>query len=94
MLNLNQEKFSQIVQTALAHISDSKRWRNAIVRAAVEIEVNPFMEWKDGALLILSPSNEIYEANGTCQCKAFASGQPCWHRAAARLIERYNETSH
>jgi hypothetical protein len=43
------------------------------------------------ALLILSGSNEIYRANGTCQCKAFSHGQPCWHRAAARLIERYNE---
>jgi hypothetical protein len=76
VLNLNQEKFSQVLKTALANVADSKRWRNAIVRAVVEIEVNPFMVWKDGALLILSPSNEIYEANGTCGCKAFVVVSP------------------
>jgi hypothetical protein len=94
MLNINQERFANVVQMALVKANDSKRWRNAIVRAAVEIEVNPYIEWKDNSLLILSSSNEIYEANGSCQCKAFANGQPCWHRAAARLVERYNETSH
>ena len=51
--------------------------------------------YHDGdVLLVLSESGEIYRVNGVCQCKAFANGQPCWHRAAARLIERYNETSH
>lgn len=94
MLNINQDKFSEVVQTALLNAQDSKRWQKAIVRAAVEIQVNPFMEWTNGALLILSPSNEIYEANGSCQCKAYAQGFPCWHRAAARLVKRYNETSH
>jgi hypothetical protein len=59
-----------------------------------ELQSNPYMEWQDGALLILSPSNEIYEANGTCQCRAYLSGYPCWHRAAARIVERYKETSH
>lgn len=61
MLNLNQEKFAGTVETALAKASTSKRWRNAIVRTAVELEVNPYMQWKNGALLILSSSNEIYE---------------------------------
>ena len=28
------------------------------------------------------------------QCRAYLNHQPCWHRAAARLVERYNETSH
>jgi hypothetical protein len=26
-----------------------------------------------------------------CQCQAFTHGQPCWHRAAARLVRRYHE---
>ncbi len=50
-----------------------------------------FMHYDGHALVILSESNEIYSANGTCQCKAFAHGKPCWHRAAARLVTRYNE---
>ena len=88
-----------VIQEAFNHVSDGKakdarRWQHAIARAAVEIEVNPYMTMKDDALLILSPSNEIYEANGRCQCKAYMNGFPCWHRAAARLVKRYNETSH
>lgn len=94
MLNLNQQRFMDVVEMALLKAGTSKRWRNAIVRAAVEIEVNPFIEWKENAVLILSSSNEIYEANGSCQCKAYESGFPCWHRAAARLLQRYAETSH
>lgn len=94
MLNINQDKFSEVVQTALLNASDSKRWQKAIVRAAVEIQANPFMSWRNDSLLILSPSNEIYEANGVCQCKAYSQGFPCWHRAAARLVRRYNETAH
>ncbi|MET0466768.1 MAG: SWIM zinc finger family protein [Chitinophagaceae bacterium] len=53
------------------------------------------MHFDGHALLILSDSNEIYTANGTCQCKAFQNGRrPCWHRAAARLVKRYTEASH
>lgn len=83
-----------VVEMALAKAGSSKRWRNAIIRAAVEIEVNPFIEWKGDSVLILSSSNEIYEANAACQCKAYESGFPCWHRAAARLLQRYSEPSH
>jgi hypothetical protein len=49
------------------------------------------MHYDGHALIILSPSNEIYEANGACQCRAFKNHQPCWHRAAARIVERYQE---
>jgi len=52
------------------------------------------MHYDGHALIILSGSNEIYSANGTCQCKAYEKGFPCWHRAAARLVERYMETAH
>jgi hypothetical protein len=52
------------------------------------------MHFDGDALLVLSESGEIYRANGACQCKAYANSQPCWHRAAARLVKRYNETSH
>lgn len=28
----------------------------------------------------------IYTANGTCQCRAYETHTPCWHRAASRLL--------
>lgn len=90
MLNINENKMSQVTQAAFDKAQGSKRWQNAIAKAKTEIENNVFMEWQNDSLLILSASNEIYTANGTCQCKAYAQGQPCWHRAAARLVKRYH----
>ncbi len=92
MMNLNQETMQEVIQEAFEKTS-SLRWQMAIAKARREIEDNPFMHYDGSALLVLSPSGEIYSANGACQCKAYRQGQPCWHRAAARLVERYNETS-
>jgi hypothetical protein len=94
MLNIDQDRMQQVAQGAFNRAQGSQRWQRAIVRAKVELEANPFIAWTGAALVIWSPSNEIYEANGACQCKAYSQGQPCWHRAAARLVQRYNETSH
>lgn len=94
MLEINQDKMEKVIQEAFNRVKCSRRWRTAIVKAKQQIESNPYIHFDGQALLILSPSGEIYTANGTCQCKAYMSGQPCWHRAAARLVERYNETSH
>jgi len=36
----------------------------------------------------------VYVADLTCHCKAYQHGRkPCWHRAAARLLLRYFESS-
>jgi hypothetical protein len=93
-MNIDQNRMQQVAQEAFDKVSDSRRWQIAIVKAKQQIEENPYIHFDGRALLILSPSGEIYTANGTCQCRAYVNGQPCWHRAAARLIERYNETSH
>ncbi len=98
-MNLNQTKLEEIIQAAFdaATVSggrDALRWQMAVARAKQELESNPFIHFDGDALLILSPSNEIYRANGTCQCKAFKNRQPCWHRAAARIVERYHQSSH
>lgn len=93
MVNINQSRFEQVVQNAFDKVSGNRRWETAIVKAKQQIEVNPYLHFNGNSLLILSPSGEIYTANSSCQCKAFANGHPCWHRAAARLVQRYNETS-
>ncbi|MET0466892.1 MAG: hypothetical protein ABW007_27270 [Chitinophagaceae bacterium] len=86
---------NEVIQQAFDKVSGDRRWETAIVKAKQQIESNPFMHFDGHALLILSDSNEIYSANGTCQCKAYRNGRrPCWHRAAARLIKRYAEASH
>jgi hypothetical protein len=94
MMNLNETRLNEVIAAALASVADNKRWRNAITKAAEMIERNPYMHWTGNSLLMLSESGEIYEANGVCQCKAFRSGQPCKHRAAYKLMKRYNEVAH
>lgn len=94
MMNIDEGRMLSVIQAAYDRVSGSRRWEVAIAKAKQEIESNPFMHFDSQSLLILSPSGEIYTANASCQCKAYAKGQPCWHRAAARLIQRYNETLH
>lgn len=89
---INHEIFNQVVNEAMAKAAHSTRWQNAIRRAADEIESNPYLSLQDDGLLILSStSGEIYKSNGVCQCRAFANGQPCKHRAMYRLVQLYNE---
>ena len=75
---------------------DARRWQTAIAKAKRQLEENPYIHDEGDALLILSPeSNQIYHSNGSCQCEAWNKGKfPCWHRAAHRLVRRYQELSH
>jgi hypothetical protein len=93
-MNIEQSRMEAVIQEAFDKVAGSLRWQIAIAKAKQQIEENPYMHFDGNALLILSPSGQIYTANGVCQCKAYRNGQPCWHRAAARLVEWYNETSH
>ncbi len=98
----NKDRFGKVIADSLSKIEQTvpdaqakKRWINAIAKAAAEIEQNGvFMTWQneDHSLLIWSQkSNNIYTANGVCQCRAFEQGSPCFHRAAARLVRLYME---
>jgi hypothetical protein len=89
----NKDKFGKVVADRIAKIeltvTDAgmkKRWINAIAKATAEIEANGvFMTYQpeDHSLIIWSQkSNNIYTANGVCQCRAFEQGIPCFHRAA------------
>lgn len=91
MMNIDADRMREVIQDAFDKASGSLRWQTAIVKASQQLESNPYIHYDGHALLILSPSNEIYSANGTCQCRAYRNRQPCWHRAAARLVERYAE---
>ena len=92
---IGSDAICKVIETS-ATDSLAKRWTNAIDRAVREIENNPYLEYnaEKNELLIMSvnTSGNVYVANGKCQCKAFVEfGQPCWHRAAARLIRLYFE---
>jgi hypothetical protein len=94
---INRELLAEIAADALAKINpeskDAKRWINAIGKAVAVIERNPEMAYdlRSASLEIVGSKGIRYTANGTCQCEAFNGGFPCYHRAAARLIQRYLE---
>ncbi len=94
-MNLNQTRLDEVIQAAFDAATssggrDAKRWGVAIAKAKQQLESNPFLHFDGDALLILSDSNEIYRANGSCQCRAFVNHQPCWHRAASRIVANYH----
>ncbi len=67
----------------------SDRWRNAL-ESGYEYLLQTdeiVFDVATGTLVYYSESGVIYQANGSCQCKAFEEGQPCKHRAAARLVK-------
>ncbi|MEI7772044.1 MAG: hypothetical protein WCI67_18770 [Chloroflexales bacterium] len=68
--------------------TDAPRWRNAIDAAFDHLlQVETVEVDAHGALTYASESGHTYHANGACQCRAFLAGQPCKHRAAARLVK-------
>lgn len=94
---INREVLAQVAADALAKLNpesrDGKRWANAIGKAVAVIEQNPEMAYdlRTASLKIVGTRGTRYTANGVCQCEAFNGGYPCYHRAAARLIQRYLE---
>jgi len=73
---------------ARAECAHDRAWLNAINRAALNLEACP---WQfDGAVLIImsatEPDRRYTVQKGSCDCKAFEAGRPCWHRAARRLL--------
>lgn len=92
MLHLDPTTLTQVVNSARLSAADHPRWLTAIDRALVELDTNPYIErGDDSSLIIGSTSGKCYAANGVCQCVAFTYGQPCWHRAAARLVRLHDE---
>jgi len=75
------------VDAARQAAAGNSRWVNAI-NAGFDhlLQVEVIEVDAHDALIYRSESGATYRANGSCQCVAFAQGQPCKHRAAARLV--------
>ena len=91
MMTFDDSILAEVVATAKASASAYPRWIKAIDKAAVELATNPYIAMVDGDLIIASESGAVYHVNGVCDCQAGSFGQPCYHRAAKRLLKRYNE---
>ena len=68
-------------------------WLNAINKAALYLAGDA---WQfDGEILVIRSATtdgaRYHVTAHPCACKAFQAGKPCWHRAAARLLEKTAE---
>lgn len=89
-MKLNQSQLNQVAAEAKSKMTD-RRWITAIDRAVEGLGGKWIVTELTYSVAITTESGQTYFANGKCQCKAFENGMPCKHRAAARLIELYNE---
>ena len=89
-MKFNETILSAVITEAKNKATGNRRWFAAIDRAVAGLTG----EWIVTELahsVAITTDGGTYFANGSCQCKAFALGTPCKHRAAARIIEMYNE---
>ena len=85
---ITKESIGAAIAQARRHCADSRRWLNAVNRAAVELLVSHFQF--DGETLRIDSSSTpglryTVEATG-CDCSAGKADKPCKHRAARRLL--------
>lgn len=95
----NHEIWTKVIAEAVSKASLNpgnrrvENWVKQIGFAARSIETNPYLNYEEGKLLLLSErSLNVYEVDEYCDCKgAVEYGQICWHRVAKRLWENYLE---
>jgi hypothetical protein len=90
-MQINFTVWNQTVEAARAAAANSPAWLRAIGKAVEQIHTNPCITELYNGVLITDANGCTYLANGVCQCKEFRRGTACWHRAAAKLINRYND---
>jgi hypothetical protein len=73
---------------ALLKTAGDSRWHNAVTTAFDWLLQQDSLDYADGVLHVPSASSEtVYHVGtGVCQCESHKRGNPCWHRAARRLV--------
>lgn len=95
---INPQLFAKAIADVLVFYlphPDKHRWINAIARAVVELEENPFWLWNETENILqifTRTSGELYVCkDDLCECAAFKRGNPCYHLAAFQILKSYFE---
>ena len=86
--HITKESIGRAIALARVECADSRRWLNAVNRAAVELLVS---HWQfDGETLRIEsatvPGTRYTVDEHGCNCSAAKADKPCKHRAAWRLL--------
>ena len=86
--SITKESIRKAISQARVECANSRRWLNAVNRAAVELLVSHFQF--DGEILSIesatSPGTRYHVDQHGCDCPAGKVDKPCKHRAAWRLL--------
>jgi hypothetical protein len=93
--SVNRRSAALALREARVQAAHHQAWLNAINKAALYLAGD---EWQfDGETLIISSATtngaRYHVTSHSCECKAFAAGRPCWHRASVRLLEKAGEAA-
>lgn len=87
---INIQKFNEVVASAKAKAANDPKWLRAIEKAAKAILSGEMIVTTLAHGALVTTANGTYAANGHCNCEAARKGHSqCYHRAAARLMDRY-----
>ncbi len=91
--SITKESIARAIAQARVECAASRRWLNAVNRAALNLES---CRWSfDGDTLRIesaTASGTFYTVTvATCPCKAGQKDEPCWHRASCRLLVKAAE---
>ncbi len=90
--SINRQTVAAALREARIQAAEHQSWINAINRAALNLEACPWMFDGEQLRIASATSSSRYTCSPhTCECKAFAAGRPCWHRAAWRLLRKAAE---
>ncbi len=94
LIMLNHDALVDAYDAAKAKCADDARWLAALESAyewltdrAIAGE-GVVVDGEHVQVASRTVPGKTYWANGECSCQAHIVGNPCWHRAAARLVKR------
>ena len=91
--SVSRRNVALALREARIQAATHQSWLNAINKASLYLSTG---DWQfDGEVLSITSATtdgaRYHVTAQRCECKAFAAGRPCWHRAAARLLEKSAE---
>ncbi len=93
--SVNRQSVALALREARVQAANHQAWLNAINKASLYLAAGDW-QFDSEVLSITSATTDgarYHVTSHTCECKAFAAGRPCWHRAAARLLEKAGEAA-
>lgn len=83
-------EIAQAAEAAREKVKGQRRWTTAINKAEQWLLARPatVQYHPETHTLLMQSKDRFYFANGSCQCEAYKKDNPCYHRAASRLITR------